>query len=74
MIQELETVALARDLPEHGLKTGDLCAVVHAYADGEAFEVEFVDLAGETLALITVNRDDVRPVRSREIAQARAVA
>ena len=74
MIQELDTVALARDFPEHGLKAGDLCAIVHVYLDGKAYEVEFVGLTGETIALITVKSHEVRPVGRREIAQARAVA
>ena len=38
-----------------------------------ASEVEFVDLAGE-IALVTVEKNDVRPVRRREIAHARMVA
>ena len=40
MISELETVALTHDIPEHGLKEGDLGAVVHCYGDRDAFEIE----------------------------------
>ena len=74
MPKELDTVALTRDVPESGLKTGDLGAIVHAYADGRAYEVEFVALDGATLALLTLPADAVRPVRQREIAHARAIA
>ena len=48
--------------------------VVMIYKDGEAFEVEFMTLDGDTFALETLRREDVRPVRGREIAQAREVA
>ncbi len=32
MIRNLDTVVLTRDLPEHGLRSGDMGAVVHDYA------------------------------------------
>ena len=37
----LDTVVLATDLPEHGLRQGDLGAVVEVY-EPDALEVEFV--------------------------------
>ena len=43
MIKELDSVVLSRDLPEYGLKKGDIGAVVHYYKSGEAFEVEFIN-------------------------------
>jgi len=45
MIKALETIALSRDLPEYGLNRGDIGAVVHCYAEGKAYEVEFVSLS-----------------------------
>jgi ribulose-5-phosphate 4-epimerase/fuculose-1-phosphate aldolase len=69
MIKELDTVALNRDLAEYGLAKGDLGTVVHVYADGKAFEVEFTTLAGDTLGVVTLKAGDIR-----EIAHARAVA
>jgi hypothetical protein len=49
----LDTVVLNRDLPEHGLRAGDLGAVVELYgADG--VEVEFVQPSGQTKALVTL--------------------
>jgi hypothetical protein len=74
MIQELDRVILTRDLPEKKLKAGDAGTVVLVHNDGEGFEVEFMTLAGETFALETLMKDDVRPVRDREIAHAREVA
>ena len=47
MIREHDRVVLTALVPGHGLETGDVGTVVHVYADGKAFEVEFMTLAGE---------------------------
>lgn len=70
-MQELDTVVLTRNFPEHRLRKGDVGAVVHVYGGGEAFEVEFVTAAGETQALLTVEVEDVRPMAATEILHAR---
>ena len=56
---ELDSVVLTRDLPEAGLRVGDLGAVVQVYTP-DAFEVEFVAASGETVAVRTVSAEDVR--------------
>lgn len=68
--RELDTVVLIRDLPEAGLRTGDLGAVVHVYGD-EALEVEFVTASGRTQALLTLPTTDVRPVRDDDLLAVR---
>jgi hypothetical protein len=73
MIKELDTVVLTRDIPEKQLCQGDLGAVVLVHADGRAYEVEFVTLGGETVALMTLPADAVRAVTGREIAHVREV-
>jgi hypothetical protein len=74
MIKDLDVVALTRDLTEHGLKAGDVGAVVHVYQDGVTYEVEFVAFDGKTMALVTLPTDAIRPMRAREIPNARQVA
>ena len=74
MINEHDRVALDRDLPEFGLTKGDLGTVVHIYADGKAYEVEFMTLSGDTIGVVTLETSDVRPTTDREIAHARSVA
>ena len=74
MINELDTVALTRDLPQHGLLMDDLGAVVFVYAGRRAYEVEFVALDGKTIALVTLPQVAIRAVRAREIAHIRQVA
>ena len=67
-IQELDQVILSRDLPEFGLCVGDVGTVVLLHRDGEGFEVEFLTLDGETIAVTTLNRDQIRPIGAREVA------
>jgi len=74
MVKELDTVVLARDLKEYCLKRGDVGAVVHVYADGKAFEVEFVTGEGETVAVATLSAGDIRPMRRADILHVRAYA
>ena len=70
-LQLLDTVVLNRDLPEHGLRVGDLGAVVELYgADG--LDVEFVQASGKTKALVTLKLADVRPVADHDILAVRA--
>ena len=73
MIKELDTVVLTEDLPDYGLRQGDLGTVVLVHGTA-GYEVEFMTLAGETLAVVSLYPNQVRPVGRREIAQARAVA
>jgi hypothetical protein len=49
-VARLDTVALARDLPAYGLRTGDLGAVVEIYPP-DGLEVEFLTASGRTAAL-----------------------
>lgn len=72
MIKELDTVVLTEDLAHHGLKRGDVGTVVLCH-DDVGYEVEFVSLKGETLAVVSLASRQVRPLGEREIAQARAI-
>ena len=74
MIQELDEVVLTCDLPAQGLAKGDLGVVVLVHNQGEGFEVEFMTLDGETVAIETLRSSQVRPIRKHEIAHARELA
>jgi hypothetical protein len=58
------------DLPEAGLRVGDLGAVVQVYSP-DAAEVEFVTASGRTQALVTVQATDLRPVRDDDLLAVR---
>lgn len=74
MIKELDTVVLTRDVEEHGLERGDVGAVVHRYTEGDAFEVEFVTAEGGTVALLTLNAADIRPVGKNDLLHVRELS
>ena len=50
MIKEHDRIVLTKPVPAEGLEVGDVGTVVHVYADGKAFEVEFTTLDGKTAA------------------------
>ena len=74
IIRELDAVALTCDLPDHGLKRGDVGTAVLVHGDGAAFEVEFVGYDGHTVALVTLGRDQVRSLHAGDIPHARELA
>ena len=70
MFNLLDTVVLTRDVPEAGLRRGDLGAVVEVYGPN-AFEVEFVAASGRTQALVTLMPDDIRHVGDQDLVSVR---
>ena len=72
MIAELESVVLTVALPEHHLRPGDVGTVVLSH-DGRGYEVEFVTLDGETVAIVSLTPDQLRCVGQGEIAHVRPV-
>lgn len=66
----LDTVVLDKDLPDHGLRRGDLGAVVQVY-EPDGLEVEFVMASGRTEALVTLNVKDVRAVDDSDLVSVR---
>lgn len=73
-MQELDIVVLLQDLPDQHLLKGDVGTIVHVHNAGSAFEVEFATFGGDTIGVVTLANDAVRPVDAREIAHVRAVA
>ena len=53
-MKELDSVVLLKDLPDHGLKKGDIGTIVLIHRDHEGFAVEFITLDGETVAVETL--------------------
>src|SRR5713101_1136679 len=66
----LDTIVLDRDLPDHGLRKGDLGAVVQLY-EPDGLEVEFVTASGRTAAVLTLTAQDVRPVADNDLVSVR---
>lgn len=62
MIRELDSVILTTDLPKYGLERGDIGTVVLTHHGGKGYEVEFVALDGETVAVVSLFASQIRPV------------
>jgi hypothetical protein len=67
----LDTVVLTHDLSEHGLRAGDLGAVVEVYGE-DGVEVEFVQASGQTMALLTLRASDLRSVGQSDVLAVRS--
>jgi uncharacterized protein DUF4926 len=74
MIEELDRAVLLVDLPEHGLTSGDIGIVVMVHAGGKGYTVEFMTLAGQTVAVTSLTAGQVRPISADEIAHVRPLA
>jgi len=74
VIKELDRVVVAKDLPGDHLVAGDIGTVVMVRGGGTGYEVEFMTLTGETLAVVTIDAAAIRAIAPREIAHVREVA
>lgn len=68
-----QTVALTQDIPESGLRSGDLGAVV-AILDPGHCEVEFVAASGRTQALLMLSAADLRAIGDQDLIAVRSLA
>jgi Domain of unknown function (DUF4926) len=71
MINEHDCVVLTQDLPGEGLTAGDIGTVVHCHSGGAGYEVEFMTLAGETVAIVTLDPAQLRAISPRDLAHVR---
>ena len=65
---------LTTQVPAERLECGDVGTVIHIYADGKAFEIEFMTLDGQTAAVATVAASAVRPITSRGMTHSRELS
>ena len=77
MLAEHEVVVLTRDLPGEGLRAGDAGVVLlaHQGRDGvpPGYTVEVTTVTGETVAVVDVEADAVRPASEQDIRHSRTV-
>lgn len=75
LLPEHEVVVLTRDLPEDGLLTGDVAVVllVHPAKAGvpPGYTIEATTVTGETIAVVDVAVDAVRPAARHDVRHAR---
>ena len=67
--QLFQDAILTTDLPEYGLCAGDVGVVVERH-DGngreEGYSVEFFDMTGHTVAVVTLRASQLRPPTSAD--------
>ena len=71
MIKEHDCVVLKEDVTAEGLQAGDVGTVVHIHQGGRGYEVEFMTLTGETVAVVTLMASQVRPIARRDVNHVR---
>jgi len=67
-----EIVVLEKDVPAHGLMCGDAGTIVELY-EPNGIEVEFVNGAGNTKAVLTLKENDIRHLSENDILAVRPV-
>lgn len=72
-LHPLDVVVLRADVPEHGLRRGDLGAVAEVFSP-EAVAVEFVAASGRTQALVTLRPEDLREVGDDDLVAVRPIS
>ena len=79
-IKLYQRVALATDIPTHGLRKGDVAVVVEhlpgtpATGDEEGYALEVFNAVGETIAVVIVPVSAVQPLTQNEIFQVRPLS
>jgi hypothetical protein len=77
-IEEHKRAVIVRDLPELGLKAGDVGVVVHVHCDTNGkkigYMLETFSIDGECLDVVSVSLDDVRSAAPTDRMHARAAA
>jgi hypothetical protein len=60
-LEDLDVVALLRDLPQDGLERGQAGTIVLTHGKGEAFEVEFIPNPGQPgrTVVATIRAEDL---------------
>jgi hypothetical protein len=74
-IAEYDVVILTRDIPDKGLIAGDVGVVLLTHAGHDdippGYTVEVTTLLGETVAVVDVPANLVRPVTDRDVRHTR---
>lgn len=61
-LREYDVVRLRRALPDHSVPVGTTGAILMVYEGGKAYEVEFCDDDGGTVAILTLEEADLERV------------
>ena len=73
-MSEFDLVVLQEEISGCRLKAGDVGTILTVYSEGKAFDVEFVTLTGELVAVETLLPHQIRAVRDTEVMAVRDTA
>ena len=77
-IELYEQVALRRDLPDYGLRPGDVATLVeyvpHPQNGEEGCILEVFNAVGESISVVVVPVSSIEPLRADEILSVRSFA
>ncbi|WP_321974256.1 DUF4926 domain-containing protein [Paratractidigestivibacter sp.] len=63
MLSEYSLVKSLKDVPDKGVKKGDVGTIVHCHTEPrEGYEVEFLDKDGYTKDVLTYERCELEPL------------
>ncbi|MBS1793404.1 MAG: DUF4926 domain-containing protein [Acidobacteria bacterium] len=68
-LKQFDVVALTIDLPDEGLRRGQVGTIVEIYQAGESIEVDFVDHEGFSYALLTLHPEHLMPLHYEPLRQ-----
>jgi hypothetical protein len=78
MIPLYDRVAVIRDLPEHGLRQGDVATLLdrvpHPHAGDGGVILEIFDATGRSLKTVVVRESDVAPLHEGDILSVRPLS
>jgi hypothetical protein len=74
MINDYDLAVLTADLPEGTFQAGNVGIVVHIYALGLGYEIEFISPNSKVIDVITVDAVNVRAVTPHDKLDARSMA
>ena len=72
-----QRIALVWDIPEEGLKQGDVATIVehHPVANGEdGYSLEVFNALGSTVTVVTVPESALQPLSENEVLSVRSLA
>ncbi len=77
-LKVFQRAVLTRDVPEEGLRAGDVGVIVERYAARsdapEGYELEFFSAGGQSIAVVSVPAAAVREAGAREVLSVREMA
>ena len=72
-----EEVVLARDIPDKGLKKGDVATVVEHHpmpGEEDGYSLEVFNALGDTIAVVTVPESLIESLKEDEVFSVRSLA